>query len=162
MFPLLAQRAASKERGERPGALLARRTRTFRKCSFDARSKGQPGHSPKEGHRKIEDWKALARVNGTSRRASGWEGEKVARSWKLSPRRFKCEWGRKDSNGKPLVQRTCSLGRIVRGKVATRVTDGGDRALRDEDRACLQFWCGGCGACGHGPPHQSICAALLS
>ena len=27
---------------ERPGALLARRTRTFRKCSSDARSKGQP------------------------------------------------------------------------------------------------------------------------
>jgi hypothetical protein len=27
--------------GERPGALLARRTRTMRQCSFDARSKGQ-------------------------------------------------------------------------------------------------------------------------
>ena len=28
--------------GERPGALLARRTRTMKLCSFDARSKGQP------------------------------------------------------------------------------------------------------------------------
>src|SRR5689334_23298573 len=112
MFPCSRNARPQKERGERPGALLARRTRIFRKCSFDARSKGQPGHSPKEGHRKIEGWKALARVNGTSQRASasGWEGEKVARSWKLPRRRFKCEWGRKDSNGKPLVQRTCSLG----------------------------------------------------
>src|ERR1041384_2371203 len=110
MFPCSRNARPQKERGERPGALLARRTRTFRKCSFDARSKGQPGHSPKAGYRKIEDWKALARVNGTSRRASGWEGEKVARSWKSSPCRFKCEWGRKDYNGKPLVQRTCSLG----------------------------------------------------
>ena len=34
---------------ERSGALLARRTRTFRKCSFDARRQGQPGHSlPRE------------------------------------------------------------------------------------------------------------------
>jgi len=31
---------------KRPGALLARRTRTFRKCSFDARSKGQPRPLP--------------------------------------------------------------------------------------------------------------------
>jgi hypothetical protein len=30
---------------ERPGALLARRTRTVKLCSFDARSKGQPGYS---------------------------------------------------------------------------------------------------------------------
>ena len=46
--------------------------------------KGSLGHSPKEGHREIEDWKALARATGTSRRASGWAGEKVARSWKSS------------------------------------------------------------------------------
>ena len=31
---------------EWPGALLARRTRTIRMCSFDARSKGQPGLLP--------------------------------------------------------------------------------------------------------------------
>ena len=30
---------------ERPGALPVRRTRTFRKCSFDARRKGSLGHS---------------------------------------------------------------------------------------------------------------------
>jgi len=30
---------------ERPGALLARRTRTVKRCSFDARSKGQPDYS---------------------------------------------------------------------------------------------------------------------
>ena len=33
---------------ERPGALLARRTRTVKRCSFDARSEGQSGCSPKE------------------------------------------------------------------------------------------------------------------
>jgi hypothetical protein len=27
-----------------------------------------------------EDWKALARANGTARRVNGWAGEKVARS----------------------------------------------------------------------------------
>jgi hypothetical protein len=32
--------------GEWPGALLARRTRTLRRCSFDARSKGQPWPLP--------------------------------------------------------------------------------------------------------------------
>ena len=42
--------------------------------------KGSLGHSPKESHRKIEDWKALARATGTFRCASGWAGEKVARS----------------------------------------------------------------------------------
>ena len=31
-----------------------------------------------------EDWKALARAHGTSRRASGWADEKVARSGRLS------------------------------------------------------------------------------
>jgi hypothetical protein len=31
---------------ERPGALLARRTRTVKRCSFDARSKGQPWPLP--------------------------------------------------------------------------------------------------------------------
>jgi len=40
---VLAQRAASEGwGGERPVALLARRTRTVKLCSFDARSKGQP------------------------------------------------------------------------------------------------------------------------
>ncbi|MEP6889421.1 MAG: hypothetical protein ABI955_01845, partial [Nitrospirota bacterium] len=36
----------SASRGERPGALLARRTRTMKLCSFDARSKGQPRTLP--------------------------------------------------------------------------------------------------------------------
>jgi len=31
---------------ERPGAILARRTRTFKKCLFHARSKGQPRPPP--------------------------------------------------------------------------------------------------------------------
>jgi len=31
---------------ERPGALLARRTRTVKLCSFDARSQGQPWPLP--------------------------------------------------------------------------------------------------------------------
>jgi hypothetical protein len=42
LSPLLAQRAPSEGwGGKRPGALLARRTRTVKLCSFDARSKGQ-------------------------------------------------------------------------------------------------------------------------
>jgi hypothetical protein len=39
--------------------------------------KGSLGHSPKEKYR---EWKGLVRANGTSRRASGWAGEKGARS----------------------------------------------------------------------------------
>jgi len=31
---------------KQPGALLARRTRTMKRCSFDARSKGQPRPLP--------------------------------------------------------------------------------------------------------------------
>ena len=49
MLSVLAQCANArpqKNKRERPGALLARRTRTFRKCSFDARSKGQPRPLP--------------------------------------------------------------------------------------------------------------------
>ena len=34
--------AVNEEGMELPGALLARRTRTLGRCSFDARSKGQP------------------------------------------------------------------------------------------------------------------------
>jgi hypothetical protein len=33
------------EKRAQPGALLARRTRTVKQCSFDARSEGQPGYS---------------------------------------------------------------------------------------------------------------------
>ena len=43
--------------GERPGALLARRTRTMKRCSFDARSKGQPRPLPLKGG--IGNWKTL-------------------------------------------------------------------------------------------------------
>ena len=76
---LLCSRNARPEMGrERPGALLARRTRTMKLCSFDARSKGQP--RPLPSMQSGESLKALAWDNGTSRRASGWEGEKAARS----------------------------------------------------------------------------------
>ena len=40
-----------KMRRERPGALLARRTRTIRLCSSDARSRGQPWPPPPMGFR---------------------------------------------------------------------------------------------------------------
>jgi hypothetical protein len=44
---LLAERAASEGwGGSRQTILLARRTRTMKLCSFDARSEGQPGDSP--------------------------------------------------------------------------------------------------------------------
>jgi hypothetical protein len=46
-IPVLAQRAASEEReGSSQTILLARRTRTIKRCSFDARSEGQCGCSP--------------------------------------------------------------------------------------------------------------------
>jgi len=46
-IPVLAQRAASEEReGSSQTILLARRTRTIKRCSFDARSEGQSGCSP--------------------------------------------------------------------------------------------------------------------
>jgi hypothetical protein len=41
-----ATRGLRRMRRERPGAFLARRTRTMRQCSFDARSKGQPWPLP--------------------------------------------------------------------------------------------------------------------
>ena len=41
-----ATRGLRRMRREWPGALLARRTRTIRMCSFDARSKGQPQPLP--------------------------------------------------------------------------------------------------------------------
>jgi hypothetical protein len=45
--PLCSRNARpQKDGGERPGALLARRTRTVKRCSFDARSKGQPWPLP--------------------------------------------------------------------------------------------------------------------
>jgi hypothetical protein len=80
LSPLLAQRAASEGcEGSRQTILLARRTRTMKRCSSDARSEGQSGDSPgREGvtveRRKQE---ALAWDDGTSRRASGWAGEKM-------------------------------------------------------------------------------------
>jgi len=74
--------------GSRQTILLARRTRTMKLCSSDARSEGQSGDSlGREGVMvQIRKQKALARANGTSRRASGWVGEKVARSGRsISP-----------------------------------------------------------------------------
>ena len=50
-------------------------------CSRNARPQKDGGE-----HREIENWKALARANATSRRAIGWAGEKVARSGRsISP-----------------------------------------------------------------------------
>jgi hypothetical protein len=46
-IPVLAQRAASEEqKGEQQTILYARRTRTIKRCSSDARSEGQSGCSP--------------------------------------------------------------------------------------------------------------------
>jgi hypothetical protein len=57
---------------ERPGPLLARRTRTIRMCSFDARSKGQPRLLPLR--RAIRSQKALALDKARLDRAEGWLG----------------------------------------------------------------------------------------
>jgi len=80
---VLAQRAASEGwEGSRQTILLARRTRTMKLCSFDARSEGQSGDSLRRESVMLQRRKqeALARASGTSRRASGWAGEKAARS----------------------------------------------------------------------------------
>ena len=69
---LLCSRNARPEKGGRESRqtiLLARRTRTMKRCSSDARSEGQSGNSlGREGvmvQRRKQ--KALARANGTSR-----------------------------------------------------------------------------------------------
>jgi len=57
-------------------------------CSFGARSEGQSGDSPGRKDVKVQRRKqvGLAWDNGTSRRARGWAGEKVARSGRsISP-----------------------------------------------------------------------------
>ena len=70
---------AWKREGERPGALLARRTRTIRMCSFDARSEGQPwplpigqsGGSRKAWHEDSDDAAA------SGQRLGGMVGEEL-------------------------------------------------------------------------------------
>ena len=80
-MPFLEEQRASLEGGgSRQTILLARRTRTMKLCSSDARSEGQSGDSlGREGvmvqRRKKE---AFAQPNGMFRRANGWMGEKVA------------------------------------------------------------------------------------
>jgi len=60
-----------KEAGERPGALRARRTRTVKLCSFDARSKGQPGPLPlKKSYKESENFR-WALLNGLFEHPAG-------------------------------------------------------------------------------------------
>ena len=47
IFSARATRGLRRMGREWPGALLARRTRTMKRCSSDARSKGQPWPLPK-------------------------------------------------------------------------------------------------------------------
>jgi hypothetical protein len=72
--------------------------------------KGSLGHSPKERQREIEDWKALARANGTSRRASGWAGEKVARCRESSLPLREAQVKEERTNGKYVTRRIENLG----------------------------------------------------
>jgi hypothetical protein len=53
IFCARATRGLRRMERERPGALLARRTRTMKRCSFDARSKGQPWPLPYREVKKI-------------------------------------------------------------------------------------------------------------
>jgi hypothetical protein len=54
--PVLAQRAVSEEQeGNSQTILLARRTRTIKQCSSDARREGQSGCSPEGEVGKLED-----------------------------------------------------------------------------------------------------------
>ena len=62
--------------GERPGALLARRTRTVKLCSFDARSTGQPGPLPlKKGYKESEGLSLRPAWEKARLGAPGWAGE---------------------------------------------------------------------------------------
>jgi hypothetical protein len=72
-----ATRGLRRMRGSRQTVLLARRAPTIKRWSLDARSEEQSAYSLWE---RCGNQKALARANGTSRRASGWAGEKDARS----------------------------------------------------------------------------------
>jgi len=65
----------------------------MKRCLYDARSEGQSGDSLGREGLMIQSRKqeALARANGTSRRASGWAGENVAckgRSIRPHPLRY--------------------------------------------------------------------------
>ena len=54
IFYARATRGLRRRGRERPGALLARRTRTVKLCWFDARNKGQPWPLPLERYREFE------------------------------------------------------------------------------------------------------------
>src|SRR5207253_5424300 len=64
---------------ERPGALLARRTRTMKLCSFDARSEGQSGCSP-DGEvgktRRPSPWQMARPGKSIAKQSEGRAGEK--------------------------------------------------------------------------------------
>ena len=97
-----ATRGLRRIRGSRQTVLLARRAPTIKRWSLDARSEEQSAYSL------WGSWgnqKALARANGTSRRASGWAGENIARSWDHPSHPLK-----RDSLLRPCVQRRASLG----------------------------------------------------
>ena len=68
---MLAQREVSEEQeGNSQTILLARRTRTIKLCSSDARSEGQSGNSPGQSLCAEKKQRTLARPQG--------EGESVA------------------------------------------------------------------------------------
>ena len=79
IFCARATRALRRMRREWPGALLARRTRTVKLCSFDARSKGQPWPLPLGQVRKFgrPSYGLMARlgvpVGGRVRKSRAWE-----------------------------------------------------------------------------------------
>ena len=79
LYRLQARVTTGRARRERPGALLARRTRTMKLCSSDARSRGQPWPL---SQRKVERTGTLSlggnmfRVNGC-KAAGDWAGEVV-------------------------------------------------------------------------------------
>jgi hypothetical protein len=121
-----ATRGLRRKRGSRQTVLLARRAPTMKRWSLDARSEEQSAYSPlgKLGNQQvlvrcaqlraalatpleggIGKEKALARAEGTSRRASGWAGEKAARSWDHPSHPLK-----RDSSRRPCMGQDASQG----------------------------------------------------
>ncbi len=80
IFCARATRGLRRMGEERPGALLARRTRTMKRCSSDARSRGQPRPLPLKrciaigmvAHREPHRYPSLRRDNDRPSRSQRW------------------------------------------------------------------------------------------
>ena len=94
MSPLLAQRAASEGwEGSNQTILLARRGRTIRMCSLDARSEGQSGCSPwgKVGKVRRPALALMASLGKSiAKQSKGMVGESIQTKYVLAGSTWSC------------------------------------------------------------------------